>query len=131
MGAMRILLATVFAALVSVPSAQAGVWHKAYVTGYSTRENLTGCYSPGKCRTACGVNLDDSKFWVAANPRWGLGCGQKIIICNKGRCVKAVVMDRTASRFDFEFTYALALATGAPKSYPAFADPRWITWRKA
>ena len=112
-------------------------WYRAYVTAYSTRENLTGCYAPGqhwwqvrKCRTACGKNLDDRKFWVAANPRWGLGCGQVLQICKDKRCVYAQVMDATASAFDFEFTYALAVATGAPRSYPGFADPRFVVWRK-
>jgi len=104
-------------------------WHKAYVTAYSTRENLTGCYAPGKCRTACGTLLNDNKFTVAANPRWGLGCGQLIGVCGK-RCAIATVMDKTASYFDFEFTYALAVYTGAPRSYPGFADPRYVQWRK-
>ena len=115
---------------------KAGPWHKAWVTGYSTREFLSGCYATGKhpwqqrlCRTACGVNLDDRKYWVAANPRHGLGCGQVIQVCVKRRCLYAQVMDRTASFFDFEFTYALAVATGAPRSYPGFADPRWVVWR--
>ena len=104
-------------------------WNTAHVTGYSTRENLTGCYAPGQCRTACGVNLNDRKFWVAANPRWGLGCGQRIQVCGK-RCAIATVMDKTASHFDFEFTYALAVSTGAPNNYPGFANPRYIKWRK-
>ena len=127
-----VLLAVAAAATAVALQAQAknGPWHRAFVTGYSTRANLTGCYAPGRCRTACGVDLDDSKFWVAANPRWGLGCGQVIQICVNRRCVYAQVMDKTASHFDFEFTYALAVMTGAPRSYPGFADPRWVVWRK-
>ena len=85
-----ILAAIGTAAVVIAVEAQGrnGPWERAWVTGYSTRENLTGCYAPGKypwqqrlCRTACGVNLDDRKYWVAANPRHGLGCGQIIQVC--------------------------------------------------
>jgi len=115
---------------------KAGPWTRGFVTAYSTREPLSGCYAPGQhwwqqrlCRTACGVDLDDRKYWVAANPRWGLGCGQVIQVCVKRRCLYAQVMDATASAFDFEFTWALAVATGAPRSYPAFADPRFVVWR--
>ena len=133
-----VLLAVAAAAVAVVLQAQAAdPWKRAWVTAYSTRENLTGCYAPGqhwwqvrKCRTACGKNLDDRKYWVAANPRWGLGCGQVLQICKDKRCVYAQVMDATASAFDFEFTWALAVATGAPRSYPAFANPRFVVWRK-
>jgi hypothetical protein len=113
---------------------------RAYVTGYSTRENLTGCYAPGRCRTACGTLLDDRAYTVAANPRHGLACGARIVICGgpvsrtfprssgPTRCHRATVTDRTASSFDFELTIALACATGARCSYPAFASPRWVRW---
>ena len=134
-----VILAAVAAVaiVIATKASAADPWKRAWVTGYSTRENLTGCYAPGKypwqqrlCRTACGKNLDDRKYWVAANPRWGLGCGQVLQICKDKRCVYAQVMDATASAFDFEFTYALAVATGAPRSYPGFADPRFVVWRK-
>lgn len=116
-------------AIVAVAVARAEVWRRAYVTGYSTRENLTGCYSPGRCRTACGGLLDDAGYTVAANPRLGLGCGRKIVVCSR-RCHRATVTDRTASYFDFELSYALACATGRC-GYPRFADPRSIRWRLA
>lgn len=110
------------------PAAHASPWLRAYVTGYSTREHLTGCYAPARCRMACGGLLDDRRYTVAANPRLGLRCGQRIVVCGNG-CHVALVADRTASRFDFEFTYALAVATGAPRGYPGFATPRVIVWR--
>ena len=75
---------------------KAGPWTRGFVTAYSTREPLSGCYAPGQhwwqqrlCRTACGVDLDDRKYWVAANPRWGLGCRQVIQVCVKRRCLYA------------------------------------------
>ena len=128
-GAVAIFLTAMYAPEVKAHK-PTPTWQRAYVTGYSTRENLTGCYAPGRCRTACGRDLNDRAMWVAANPRHGLGCGQKIMVCSKGHCVQAIVMDKTASYFDFEFTYALAVATGAPRSYPEFADPRYVVWRK-
>ena len=129
LGVVAIILTVIYAPQAKAHKPKAG-WQRAYVTGYSTRENLTGCYAPGRCRMACGRDLNDNLYTVAANPRHGLGCGQKIIVCNRGKCVKAVVMDRTASHFDFEFTVALAYATGSPRGYPAFATPRWVVWRK-
>jgi hypothetical protein len=140
-GLVSVVLLAIMLLLVvgwAVATARAASWKRGYVTGYSTRENLTGCYAPGRCRTACGTLLDDRAYTVAANPRHGLGCGQRIVVCGRSRafpgtrerCHRATVTDRTASYFDFELTIALACATGARCAYPAFADPRWITWRK-
>ena len=136
--AVALAAAALPAALPASPAAPAAQpWQRAWVTGYSTREWLTGCYAtlgrPGQhhaCRTACGQLLDDRQLWVAANPRHGLGCGQRIQVRAGGRTVVATVMDRTASHFDFEFTVALACRTGARCAYPAFADPRAVSWRR-
>jgi hypothetical protein len=95
--------------------------------GYWTHTWLTGCVSRGKCIMACGGYLNDNRYTVAVNPRWHLGCGQRLRICYR-RCVVAVVTDRTASRFDFEFTYALSLATGQPRSN--WAGPRTVRWQR-
>jgi hypothetical protein len=104
-------------------------WHTGLVTAYSTRENLTGCTSPGVCHTACGSLLNDRLFTVAANPRWGLGCGARIKFCFLDKCKIATVTDRTASYFDFEFTYALALATG--QTNRTWDSPRRVRWQRA
>jgi len=125
-----VVIVAAIAATVAVRVTQAGAptWKVAHVTAYSTRENLTGCYAPGKCRTACGNLLNDKAFTVAANPRWGLGCGSRILFCNARRCHTSTVTDRTGSYFDFEFSYALAMATG--QTSRNWDSPRYVTWKR-
>lgn len=116
--------------LVLSPSALAAL-QPARVVGYASWENLTGCYAPGRCRTACGPLLDDSALTVAANPALGLGCGARIVLCRTPggrRCQPAVVMDRTASVFTFELTYRLSRLTGAPRA--GWDGPRTLWWRR-
>lgn len=116
-------------AAVAARVGDAHVWQRAYVTAYATFEHLEGCVAPGRCRTACGSWLDDRGRTVAANPRHGLGCGQRIVVCVGRRCSWATVTDRTGSSFDFEFSYALARATGASRL--GWDSPRRARWRKA
>jgi hypothetical protein len=99
--------------------------YTASAVGYSTHENLTGCYAPGKCRMACGGLLNDYAFTVAVNRRLGLRCNQRVRICDR-RCHNAIVKDVTLSGYDFELTYALALATG--QTSRAWSDPHRIKW---
>jgi hypothetical protein len=117
----RLLLLSYVAALAcavgfgvrQVDAARAGPWHRVTTTAYSPRENLTGCTAPGVCHTACGTLLDDGLFTVAANPSLGLACFTHIRVCDpwpRWRCRRAVVTDRTASRFGMEFSYGLSLA---------------------
>ena len=121
------------AALAFSPSAGAAEQHNPYraakVVGYSTHENLTGCYAPHRCHTACGRDLNDNAYTVAANPRHGLGCGARIQLCRRPgyRCVTALVADRTASVFDFELTIALSKATGGGRDW---AGARTLYWRR-
>lgn len=103
-------------------------WSTAHVTAYASFEALTGCHTPGVCYQACGGTLNDRAYTVASNPSLGLACGTRIIVCGS-RCVAATVEDRTASSFDMEFSYALALATGASSS--GWDSPRNIRWRIA
>lgn len=128
---MRLAVATAaLVALVAVTEARARIsWLRAYVTAYSTRENLTGCRTTNgrrACWMACGGVLRDSAFTVASNPRLGLRCGTRLEICGHG-CHYATVTDRTGSRFDMELSRALAIATGAPRF--AFDAPRMVVWR--
>lgn len=116
------------ALFIFVPEARpADSYQRGVAVGYWTHTWLTGCVAPGRCVMACGGYLDDSRFTVASNPKWHLGCGQRLRICYR-RCVDAIVKDRTASIFDFEFTYALSLATGQPRSN--WAGPRTVRWRR-
>ena len=119
------------AALAFSPSARAVEQHyrAARVVGYSTHENLTGCYAPHRCRTACGHDLNDNAYTVAANPRHGLGCGARIQLCRRPgyRCVTALVADRTASVFDFELTIALSRATGGGRDW---SGARILYWQR-
>ena len=120
-----LLCCIVFGAMVFVGNIRAAT---AWVTGYSTHENLTGCTSPGVCHTACGGLLIDRRRTVAANPKWGLGCGAKLRFCYRSKCATATVTDRTGSYFDFEFSYALALATG--QNPHNWASPRRVIWSR-
>jgi hypothetical protein len=104
-------------------------WGRAYVTAYSTSEQLTGCTRPGVCREACGGYLDDRRLTVAANPRLGLSCHAAVEFLYRSRVVRARVEDRTASSYAFEFSRALAAATG--RAGAAWDAPRWILWRPA
>jgi hypothetical protein len=135
---LALLLATaaLAAAVASSPPADAaGRWRSAHVTAYSTRENLTGCrgyFRSGEraCGTACPSPwgyLHDWQRTVAANPRLGLRCGARIVVCGT-RCSRATVTDSTASGFDMEFSYALAVATGAPRG-AGWDAPRYVRWR--
>lgn len=122
-----LILVTSIVLLFSASNAQAATSTSGVAVGYWTHTWLTGCVAPGRCVMACGGYLNDNNYTVATNPRWGLGCGQRLRICQK-RCVIATVTDRTASFFDFEFTYALSLALGQPKSN--WAGPRTVRWSK-
>lgn len=103
-------------------------WLTAHVTAYASFENLTGCHTAGVCYQACGGTLNDRAYTVASNPSLGLACGTRIVVCGS-RCVEATVEDRTASSFDMEFSYALALVTGATPA--GWDSPRDVRWRLA
>lgn len=125
------LLGALIVALIFVDSADAHPRQPARVVGYASWENLSGCYAPGRCRMACGRNLDDRAFTVAANPRHGLACGARIEICATKRlrhCVIARVADRTGSPFDFELTAALMRALGSRGA--GWDAPRSVWWRR-
>lgn len=123
-----LLLPVLLLTLLAINMARAGDgFQAASVVGYATTDvpALTGCYSPGRyqCRTACGTYLDDRAFTVAANPSFGLGCGQRLQLCTVGfrSCQLVRVEDRTGSRFGFELT---------PAVERWFRWPSTLLWRK-
>ncbi len=133
----------------SEPELHYGPWGTATATAYSTQEALVGCNASG-CHTACGSLLNDRAYTVAANPALGLGCEARVEVCqlaaahgaqrdaatgsdlprlkHAAACHLATVTDRTGSAFSFEFSRALAYATGQRGA--AWDSPRMIRWRR-
>lgn len=141
-----VVLNFLFASVLYASVAQASNgWTTVGITAYSPTHDktLTGCsnkYVNGErvCYTACPAPhniLHDKEFTVAANPRMGLKCGDKVRFLKwaNGRFYahNALVTDTTACTLwfcDFEFSYSLALATGQPPR--AWDNPRHISWQR-
>ena len=74
---------------------------------------LVSWYGPGFYgnRTACGLTLTTSLIGVAHKT---LACGTRLLVCYRGRCMQASVVDRgpyVAGR-EFDLTGGLAVALG-------------------